>query len=182
MDAHPQGKRKRRLGFLVALLLCTTACTLLVLRLKGPFQQELSRHRRARNTAWQIEDLGGRVYWNPKMEILETLWRDRAFSRITDVRFSNPAFPDEKWLILQELPQRFGLHVAGAQFTDASLDYLKRIELLNYLVVENTSVTDQGVAGLLKARPEMTVMYGYPGQPAFRRVYVGATGIRAEAN
>ena len=124
----------------------------------------------ARDAAWHIEDLGGRVHWNPTMEILETIFRDKALSIITDVHFSHPTFSDEKWLVLKELPQPFGLHVEGVQFTDASLEYSKQVELLDYLALENTSVTDRGIAGFMEALPHVAVMYGYPGQRGFRRI------------
>jgi hypothetical protein len=108
------------------------------------------------------------VSWNPKMEILETIMRDKALSRITDVHFNNPAFPDEDWLVLMELPQRFGLQVSGPGFTDKSLVYLKEVKHMNYLVLKNTSVTDQGVADLQKSLPHLTIMYGYPHDPNYR--------------
>jgi hypothetical protein len=133
-------------------------------------QSEFSRHQQARYAALEIKNLGGSVSWNPKMEILETIFRDKALSRITDVHFTNPSFPDENWLVLKELPQRFGLQVAGPQFTDASLEYLKDVKLLSYLVLDKTSVTDQGVAGLVRSLPHITVMYGYPRDPNFRQI------------
>jgi len=135
-----------------------------------PLRSEFSRHRQAQYAAFEIQNLGGRVSWNPKMEIIETIVRDKALSRITDVHFTNPSFPDEKWLILRELPQRFGLQVEGLQFTDASLEYLKDVKLLNYLVLNKTGVTGQGVADLIKSLPHITVMYGYPGDPNFRKI------------
>ena len=73
-DLCPQSKRRRRLIWLVVVLLCTAICTYLALRLRGPIGRELPRHRQAKDAAWAIEGLGGRVYWNPKTEVLETLY------------------------------------------------------------------------------------------------------------
>ncbi|MGE5294689.1 MAG: hypothetical protein ACM3VT_07660 [Solirubrobacterales bacterium] len=135
--------------------------------LQEPFRHELSRHKQAQDAAWKIESLGGRVQWNPRIEVLETLYYDKALSRITDVRFRNPAFGDESWLVLKELPQRFGLHVEGPQFTDASLESLKQVGMLKYLVLKNTAVTDRGIAELQDALSHVTVMRGYPGEPGY---------------
>jgi hypothetical protein len=166
----PRDRRRHRPIKFVLIFLCSIVCVLLLLVLTRPLQNEFSRHRQARHVALEIQDLGGRVSWNPKMEIIETIVRDKALSRITDVHFTNPSFPDEKWLILKGLPQRFGLQVEGLQFTDASLEYLKDVKLLNYLVLNETSVTDQGVADLIKSLPHITVVYGYPGDPNFRKI------------
>ena len=73
----------------------------------------------------KVAKLGGTVHWNP--EVHETILRDMALTRITDVRFASPRFPDDGLLELRNLPQRFGLQVSGPQFTDASLEYLKEI-------------------------------------------------------
>jgi hypothetical protein len=168
MDVQPQSKRKRRIILLVAVLLCTAIGAFLVLKLRGPLGREVSRHRQAKEAAWRIEGLGGRVSWKPKSEIIETLYYDKALSRVTDVHFINPTFPNERWLVLKELPQHFGIEVHGVQFTDAGLEYLKQVPLLEYLVLNNTAVTDQGVAGLQETLPHLSVMYGYPGQPGYR--------------
>lgn len=168
MDVHPHGKRRRRFILLAAGLLCVAVCTFLVLKFQGPLRREVTRHRQAKDAAWAIEGLGGRVHWNPKSEIIETLYYDKALSRVTDVHFINPTFPNERWLVLKELPQHFGIEVHGGQFTDASLEYLKQVPLLEYLVLNNTAVTDQGVAGLQEALPHLSVTYGYPGQPGYR--------------
>ena len=166
----PEDRRKRRPKKFFLIFLCSIVGILLLLLLLRPLQSELSRHRQAQQAAFEIQNLGGRVSWNPKMEIIETIVRDKALSRITDVHFTNPSFPDENWLVLKELPQRFGLQVEGPQFTDASLEYLKYVKLLNYLVLNKTSVTDQGVADLIESLPHITVMYGYPGDPNFREI------------
>ena len=168
MEKHPQSKRKRRLVMFGAVLLCTAICMVLVLKLKGPLGRELSRHRQAKDAAWTIEGLGGRVHWNPRTEVFETLYYDKTLSRITDVHFINPTFPDSGWLVLKELPQRFGLDVEGGQFTDASLEYLKQVPLLEYLALNNTGVTDEGIAGLQEALPNLSVICGYLGQPGCR--------------
>jgi len=161
---------KRRQKKSVFIFLCSIVCILLLVLFLRPLQSELSRHRQAKQAAYEIQNLGGYVSWNPKMEIIETIIRDRALSRITDVHFANPSFPDENWLVLKLLPQRFGLHVEGPQFTDASLEYLKDVKLLNYLVLNKTSVTNQGVNDLIQSLPHITVMYGYPGDPNFREI------------
>ena len=62
---------------------------------------------------------------------------------------TSPSFPDEEWQVLKGLPQHFGLQVSGPQSTDASLEYLKDVELLDYLMLEKTSVTDQGGRSLV---------------------------------
>ncbi|MBP7051259.1 MAG: hypothetical protein KBE65_09605 [Phycisphaerae bacterium] len=129
----------------------------------------MSRHRQANDAAWTIEGLGGRVHWNPKTEVFETLYYDKALSRITDVHFINPTFPDARWLVLKELPQRFGLDVEGGRFTDSSLEYLKQVPLLEYLALNNTAVTDEGIAGLQEALPHLSVICGYLGQPGCRQ-------------
>ena len=52
-----------------------------------------AKRTRAARAAEEIENLGGTVSWNP--ELIETIFRDRALSRITDVHISSPPFPDE---------------------------------------------------------------------------------------
>ena len=140
---------------------CVIVIVIIALLFK-PLRNELARHRQAIHAADKIKNLGGRVSWNPKMEIIETIVRDKALSRITDVRFFNPTFPDEEWLVLQEIPQRFGLQVSGSRFTDNSLEYLKEVRHLDYLVIKNTGVSDKGIADLQNSLPYLTVMYGYP--------------------
>ncbi len=168
-DLHPRSKRRRRLILLAVVLLCTATCAYLALRLRGPMGRELSRHSQAKDAAWAIEGLGGRVYWNPKTEIFETLYYDKALSRITDVHFINPTFPDARWLVLKEIPQRFGLDVEGGRFTDASLEYLKQVPLLEHLALNNTAVTEEGIVALQAALPHLSVTCGYLGQPGCRQ-------------
>lgn len=169
MDVHPHGKRRRRFILPAAGLLCVAVCTFLVLKFQGPLRREVTRHRQAKDAAWAIEGLGGRVHWNPKSEIIETLYYDKALSRITDVHFLNPTFPDSRWLVLKGIPQRFGLDVEGGQFTDSSLEYLKQVPLLEYLAMNNTAVTDEGIAALQEALPHLTVVCGYLGRPGCRQ-------------
>ena len=170
IDSPPtQGGRKKHLrGRLIAAFVCVA----LFLMSAKLLYREMSRHEQARNAAFSIQALGGRLFWNPKTEIIETLVRDKALSRITDVHFTNPSFADENWMVLKQIPQRFGLQVEGLQFTDASLACLKDIELLDYLVLHGTGVTDEGVENLIKALPHITVMYGYPGEPGSRELNV----------
>jgi hypothetical protein len=160
--------RKRNNIFFIALFSIIGIVLILVLGI--PLSKDVSRHQQAKHAAFMIKNLGGRVSWNPKHEILETIFRDRAFSRITDIHFTNPTFSDEKWLVLKELPQRFGLQVSGPHVTDTSLEYLKEVELLKYLVLSGTSVTDEGIASLIESLPETTVMFGYLGDPNFREI------------
>ena len=177
-----EDRLKRRPKKFVLIFLCSIVCILLLLLFLRPLQSEISRHRQARQVAFEIQNLGGRVSWNPKVEIIETIVRDKALSRITDVHFTNPSFPDENWLVLKLLPQRFGLQVEGPQFTDASLEYLKDVKLLNYLVLNKTSVTDRGVADLIQSLPHITVMYGYPGDPNFRQIRGNRRGMPSRHN
>ena len=130
--------------------------------------RESVRHRQAQSVAREIAALGGSVSWN--QEVFENILHDRALTRITDVHFTNPSFPSHRWLALQRLPQSFGLQVRGAEFDDESLPYLKQIPQLKYVVLKNTTVTDQALAELKKARPELTIMIGYPEDPDFREI------------
>jgi hypothetical protein len=151
--------RNSRYKLLAIIISCILVITLFACVYK-PFRNELFRHRKALYAARAIENLGGRVSWNPKMEILETIMRDKALSRITDVHFYNPTFPDDDWLVLMELPQRFGLQVSGPGFTDKSLVYLREVKNMNYLVLTNTGVTRQGIADLQKTLPHIEVLSG----------------------
>jgi hypothetical protein len=82
----------------------------------------------------------------------------------------DPSFPDEGLLVLQQLPQRFGLQVSGPQFSDASLNYLKKAPNLVYLVVVDTNATDEGLSQLKRMLPHVDIMHGYYGDPDFRVV------------
>jgi hypothetical protein len=125
----------------IGLIVTCFAIVMLLLLTVGVFLSKgMPRHQQAKRAANLIQDLGGHVSWNP--EIIETIIRDGALSRITDVHFTNPAFPNEKWQVLNELPQHFGLQISGPQVTDASLEVLKEVKLLKYLVLSDTSVTD----------------------------------------
>ena len=75
--------------------------------------------------------------------------------------FTNPTFPDDNWLVLNELPPRFGLQVSGPGFTDNSLFYLKEVPNLDYIVLENTSVTKQGIDDIKISLPNLDVLGGY---------------------
>jgi hypothetical protein len=163
METLPKSPRKFQFSLRTMLFVTTLASVVL-----GVTWKEIDRHRRAMRAAGEISTLGGSVHWNP--EVYETLYYDQALTRITDVHFSNPSFPLERWLVLQELPQRFGLQVEGPEFGDASLKYLKHVPNLKYLVLTNTSVSEAGVFDLKRALPDVSVMYGYPGDPGFREI------------
>jgi hypothetical protein len=156
---------RRRFRFsLRTLLIATTIAALVV----GIATKEIVRHLRATNVAAKVRGLGGTVHWNS--EILETLLRDQALTRITDVHFTNPSFPSEQWVVLKDLPQRFGLQVEGKRFTDDCLDHLKEVSKLRYLVLNETGVTDAGVAQLKRNMPNLHIMFGYPGDSNFREI------------
>ena len=160
--AHRECTRMR-FGLKRFLLFCTCVSLVLVI-----VSQDTRRHWRAQKAAWRIADLGGSVHWNP--ELHETVLRDWALTRITDVTFNNTDLTNEHREALAALPQRFGLHVHGSEFGDLSLGALKSLPNLRYLVLNDTSVTDQGVSELKSAVPGVTVMYGYPGDPEFRQI------------
>jgi len=167
-------QRRRRFQFSLRTLFIVTgvAGVFLALTLK-----EAVRHIRATRAAGSIQAIGGLVHWNS--EVFETLWRDQALTRITDVFFANPSFPDERWAVLRELPQHSGLQVEGAQFTDASLSQLQSVANLRYLVLKNTGVTDEGVAQWARDRPEVHIMFGYPGDSNFREIPPAGQNIRS---
>jgi hypothetical protein len=154
-----------RFRFSLRTLLIATTIAALV---SGIATKEIVRHVRATRVAAKVRGLGGAVHWNS--EVLETLLRDQALTRITDVYFTNPSFPSEQWTVLKDLPQRFGLQVEGKQFTDDSLDHLKGVSKLRYLVLNNTGVTDAGVAELKRSLPNLRIMFGYPGDSNFREI------------
>ena len=155
----------RRFRFSLRAFLAFVTIAALVLAVVA---HEAYRHATAASVAREIVNLGGTVHWNP--EVYETILRDMALTRITDVHIENPNFPDEGLLELKKLPQRFGLQVRGPQFTDKSLKYLREIPNLKYLVVSNTSTTDKGLSALKRAMPHLTIMHGYPGDPGYRVV------------
>lgn len=166
MPLHDDSRRHARNN--MALIILGSIVGILLLLALGVFLNKGGgKHLQAKRAALMIQDLGGHVSWNP--ELLETIIRDGALSRITDVHFTNPTFSEEKWLVLNELPQHFGLQVKGPQVSDASLEYLKEVELLKYLVLSDTRVTNEGVAALIKSLPGVTVMFDYPGDPNFRQ-------------
>lgn len=152
---------KKRFWFKLFAILISCVIIILFLLLYKPVRREISRHQQALYAAEQIQFLGGKVFWNPKMEILETIVYDKALSRITDVHFTNPTFPDDNWLVLNKLPQRFGLQVSGLGFTDNSLSYLKEVPNMNYIVLRNTSVTEQGIDDIKKSLPNLDVLGDY---------------------
>ena len=156
---------QRRFTFSLRTFLVFVAIAALVLAVVA---RETYRHATAASVAREIVRFGGTVHWNS--EVYETILRDMALTRITDVHISNPNFPDEELLQLKKLPQRFGLQVSGPQFTDTSLEYLRDVPNLKYLVVSNTSTTDEGLKALRREMPHLTIMLGYPGDPGYRVV------------
>ena len=156
-----QPPRRISLGKLLAIVMLVSLVLFVVAR-------ETHRHLTAASVAREIEDLGGTVHWNS--EVYETIFRDLAVTRITDVHIDDANFPDEGLIVLKNLPQRFGLQVSGPQFTDRSLEYLREIPNLEYLVVGNTATTDKALSALKRLKPDLTIMHGYPGEPGYRVV------------
>jgi hypothetical protein len=68
--------------------------------------RETYRHATAVGVASEIKSLGGTVYWNP--EVHETIIRDLALTRITDVCISNPNFPDKGFLYVETVEHGLG--------------------------------------------------------------------------
>jgi hypothetical protein len=60
---------------------------------------------------------------------------------------------------LRGLPGLKSLSLAGSRISDACLDVLADLPNLQTLSVEDTMITDEGVAELLKKRPNLIVTW-----------------------
>jgi hypothetical protein len=140
--------------------------TAIIAFLLAMFAKPTVDYRQSLACAKVIAEMGGTVYWNP--ELIETLIRDQAVARVTDVRFQNPRIDAEGWQQLAKLPMRFGLHIEGPSFTDESLDALIENRHLSYLVLCATSINEDDVIRFQAARPDIHVMFGYPGDKDFQ--------------
>jgi len=58
---------------------------------------------------------------------------------------------------IENLTKLEGLYLGNNQFTDADLEQLKSLKSLEYLVLEDTNVTAEGVADLQKALPKCKI-------------------------
>jgi hypothetical protein len=131
------------------------------------FAKRTIEYRQSLACADAIVQVGGTVHWNP--EVVETLVRDQTIARITDVRLIDPRIDAKDWNRLLNLPMRFGLHIEGKTFTDESLEALANVRRLSYLVLTRTTVDEGDVIRFQSARPDVHVMFGYPGDDDFRR-------------
>ena len=156
-------REPRRFQFTLRRLLVVTAVTGCLLAL---VTQRVVEYRRATSSARVITRLGGSVSWNP--ELFENLIRDQTISRITDVHFSNPTLDAEQWKALSRIPHHFGLQIDGLTFTADSMRELAGIAHLDYVVLNNTMVDESAVVAFQKQRPDVAVMFGYPGEPHFK--------------
>ena len=153
----------KRIQFTIWRMLLMTAIVAVLLAV---FSKQTINYRQSIACAAAIAKLGGTVSWNP--EILENLVRDQTIARITDVHFRDPKLNAEDWKQLVKLPLRFGLQVVGPSFTAESLNALVGCRNLHYVVFWNESVSDQDVVTFQALRPDVEVMFGYPGDQAYR--------------
>jgi hypothetical protein len=100
----------------------------------------------------QLKKHGARVHWECHLLRNGELWY------VTDVNIDNPAFPDEGLALLRRLSALKCVKLFGQRFTDASLDYVVDVPDLKYVVLQDTAVTDDGLARLKHRRPDLTVM------------------------
>jgi len=100
----------------------------------------------------QLKKHRARVHWECHLLRNGELWY------VTDVHINNPAFPDEGLALLRRLSALKAVHLFGPRFSDASLDYLAEIPDLQYVDLQDTAVTDDGIARLKVRRPDLTVM------------------------
>lgn len=156
--------RKHRIRFTLRRMLFATAIVAVLLAL---IATRTIDYRQSLACADVIAKNGGRVDWNP--EVVETLFRDQTVARITDVRFTDPRINAKDWTQVLNLPLRFGLHVDGKTFTDESLDALVNVRRLTYLVLTKTTIDDGDIIRFQAKRPDVDVMFGYPGDADFRQ-------------
>ena len=124
-------------------------------------------YRKASFSAKAISRLGGTVSWDDN--VFENLWEVQNPARITDIRFySTSDFGTDAQAAMSQLPHPFGLHLEGQTFGPDVLPELAEIRNLNYLVFSDTQVKERDVTEFQKARPDVYVMFGYPGDTGFR--------------
>lgn len=154
---------KRRIQFTLRRLLFATAIVAILLAI---FAKRTIDYRQSLACADLIAKHGGRVDWNP--EVVETMFRDQTVARITDVRFTDPRINPKDWTRVLNLPLRFGLHIDGKTFTDESLDGLVDVRRLSYLVLTKAAIDEDDVRRFQIERPDVDVMFGYPGGDNYR--------------
>lgn len=141
--------------------------TAIVAVLLAIFAKRIIDYRRSLACADLIVRSVGRVDWSP--EVMETLFRDLTTARITDVSFTDPRLKVDDWTQNLNLPLRFGLHIDGKTFPDESLDALVDVRQLKFLVLTNTMFDEGDVIWFQAERPDVDVMFGYPGDDNFRQ-------------
>ena len=102
--------------------------------------------------AKQLQRYGARVHWECH------LLRNGELLYITDVNIDRPTFPDEGLELLRHLTALKCVKLLHARFNDTSLEYIAAVPDLKYVVLQDTSVTPEGVARLKGKRPELTIM------------------------
>jgi hypothetical protein len=132
------------------------AAVTLIVGVLGAGQLYLAPYRQQRTAMKVIEGLGG------SYESVEaSLWHRRLLGSgqqdITLADVSNCDDPAAYLPYIERLPLLEVLAVGGEAFGDEQLGRLKRVRTLRFLVLDGTSVSDEAVAELCRAIPELDV-------------------------
>jgi hypothetical protein len=100
----------------------------------------------------KLKKHGARVHWECHLLRNGELWY------VTDVNIDSPTFPDEGLALLRRLSALKCVKLFGRRFNDSSIEYIADVPDLKYVVLQDTSVSDDGIARLKNRRPDLEVM------------------------
>jgi hypothetical protein len=119
----------------------------------------LEPHHRQRQTMALIERLGGNYQTTQAPSWLSHVLRYNV-KNVVCVDLTAIAPPPAEYLAdVSRLPQLEELSVAGLAFGDDELRRLHRVKSLRGLVLNSTSVTDEGVAALAESLPQVAIRH-----------------------
>lgn len=113
-------------------------------------------YRRQRKTMALIENLGG-SYKTSFADTWVNRWFDLGYQDITEARLNDCDDPDAYLRDVLALPRLHALAVGGSRFEDECLLRLRDRPTLRTLVLDTTSVTEEGVASLAGSLPSLEV-------------------------
>ena len=153
MTDQPPKPRRRWFQFSLRTLLIVVT---LVAGLLLAWRVYVEPYRRQRETMKLIEELGGKYTLEPADKWLRWLYGDD-FRNIVLVDVADCDEPEKYIEQVASLQKLETLVVGGRTFNDEHLSNLKRLATLSGLVLDSTSVTDDGVEALKQTLTELAI-------------------------
>lgn len=153
MKTPGRSKKRWLIGSAIAIVIFSILLLWAITQFRDNIDMINQRNAQAEKT---IQKLGGSIEWTVPGSAYFVAIYGMATELPILVSFSDPTFPPDQWLKLNDIPPYpIIMSIDGSSFNRDSLTYLKEVKALKFLIVTDTSVTQDELQQFKNARPDV---------------------------